>query len=144
MFFFVFGRLGAVELTMGQVHAWMMATALDYGPCCEQGSSSIFVRDDGEPQIVANSLNTSFELNLIGPLSRQQIKGSLPVCNILGEPIFMQPPETLKAFEYMDSFQFIGWFVPVGSEPTLALKTMTCKKGCMVSQIHDGAEEGRV
>ena len=83
---------------MGQVHAWMMATALDYGPCYEQGSSSIFVRDDGEPQIVANSLNTSFELNLIGPLSRQQIKGSLPVCNILGEP------ETLKAFEHMDSF----------------------------------------
>ena len=90
---FVFGRLGAVEVIMGQVHAWMMATALDYGPCYEQGSSSIFVRDDGEPQIVANSLTQSFVLNLIGPLSHQQFKG-----------------------------------VPVGSEPTLALKTMTCKK----------------
>ena len=33
--------------------------------------------------------------------------------------------------------------MPVRSEPTLALNTMTCKKGCMVSQIHDGAEEGR-
>ena len=52
---------------MGQVHAWMMATALDYGPCYEQGSSSIFVRDDGEQQIVANSLTTSFALNLISP-----------------------------------------------------------------------------
>ena len=40
----------------------------------------------------------------------------------------MHPPETPKAFEHMVSFQFIGWFVPVGSEPTLALKTMTCKK----------------
>ena len=126
--FFVFGRLGAVGLIMGQVHAWMMATALDCGPYYEQGSSSIFVRDDGEPQIVANSLTTSFALNLIGPLSRQQIKGSLPVCNILGEPILMHPPETPKAFEYVDSFQFVGWFVPVGSEPTLAHKTMTCKK----------------
>ena len=29
--FFVFGRLGAVELIMGQVHAGMMATALDHG-----------------------------------------------------------------------------------------------------------------
>ena len=113
---------------MGQVHAWMMATALDYGPCCEHGSSSIFARNDGEPQIVANSLTTSFALNLIGPLSREQTKGSLPVCNIFGEPIFMHPPETPKAFEYIDSFQFIGWFVPVGSEPRLALKTTTCKK----------------
>ena len=78
--------------------------------------------DFREPQIVANSLTTSFALNLIGPLSRQEIKGSLSVCNILGEPIFMHPPETPKAFEY------IGWLVPVGSEPTLALKTMTCKK----------------
>ena len=40
----------------------------------------------------------------------------------------MHPPETPTAFEYKDSFQFIGWFVPVGSEPTLALKMKTCKK----------------
>ena len=133
-----------MELIIGQVHAWMVATALDNGPWYEQGSSLIFVRDDGEPQIVANSLTTSFALNLICPLSRQQIKGSLPVCNILGEPIFMHPPETPKAFEYMDSFQFIGWFVPVGSEPTLALKTMTCKKEVVwFPKIPDGAEEGR-
>ena len=50
------------------------------------------------------------------------------MCNMFGEPIFMHPPETPKAFEYKDSFQFIGWFVPVESEPRLALKTMTCKK----------------
>ena len=36
----------------------------------------------------------------------------------------MHPRETPKAFENVDSFHFIGWFVPVGSEPTLALKTM--------------------
>ena len=126
--FFVCGKLGAVELIMGQVHAWMMATAFGLRACYEQNSSSIFVRDDGEPQIVANSLTASFALRLIGPLSRQQIKGSLPVCNILGEPIFMHPPETPKAFEYMESFQFIGWFVPVGSKPTLALTTVTCKE----------------
>ena len=40
----------------------------------------------------------------------------------------MHPAETPKAFEYTDSFHFIGWFVPVGSEPTLALKTVTFKK----------------
>ena len=38
------------------------------------------------------------------------------MCNIFGEPIFMHPPETPKAFEYMDSFQFIGWLVPVESD----------------------------
>ena len=40
----------------------------------------------------------------------------------------MHPPETPKALEYIDSFQFIGCFVLVGSEPRLAPKTMTCKK----------------
>ena len=85
----------------------MMQTALDFGPCHEQRHSSVFVPDDGEPQIVANYLTTSFALNLFGPLSRQQDKGSLPGCNIIGESIFMHPPETPKAFEYIDSFQFI-------------------------------------
>ena len=34
--------------------------------------------------------------------------------------------------------------MPVGSEPTLALKTMTCKKEVVwFPKIHDGAEEGR-
>ena len=41
----------------------------------------------------------------------------------------MHPPETSKAVDNMDSFQFIGWFVPVGDS--------------MVSQIHDDAEERR-
>ena len=92
---------------MGQVQAWMMQTALDFGPCHEQRRSSVFVLDDGEPQIVAHFLTTSFALNLVGPLCRQQNKGSLPGCNIVGESIFMHPPETPKAFEYIDSFHFI-------------------------------------
>ena len=90
------GKLGAVELIVGQVQTWTMQTALDIGLCYEPSSSTAFVRDDGGPQTVANSMTTSFALNLIGPVSRQQTKRSLPVRNILGEPIFMHPPDTRR------------------------------------------------
>ena len=90
------GRLGAVDLIVDQVQAWTMQTALDIGPCYEPSSSTAFVRDDGGPQIVANSVTTSFAMNLIRPVSRQQTKRSLPVRNILGEPIFMHPPDTRR------------------------------------------------
>ena len=76
-----------------------------------QSSSATTVSRKGS----TNSLTTSFvepQSVLVPPRNQ---KGSP---RILGEPIFMHPRETPKAFENMDSFHFIGWFMPVGSEPT--------------------------
>ena len=80
------------------MQAWMMQIALDFGLCYEQSSSSVFVRDDGEPQIVANSLTTSFALNLIGPCPTNKSKARSQCATFLMSPSSCTRPRPRKSW----------------------------------------------